>query len=52
MSDHFSFDIILAVDSESGISKNNTIPWEIKEEMIYFRDITTNKTFYNLKNNV
>ena len=50
MSDHFSFDIILAVDSESGISKNNTIPWEIKEEMIYFRDITTNKTFYNTKN--
>ena len=42
------YNIILATDSEYGISKNNIIPWNIKEDMLFFKNITTN----NSKNNV
>lgn len=32
---------ILAMDEEMGIGKNNQIPWKIKSDMDYFKNITT-----------
>ena len=46
------FDIILCTDSKQGISKNNTIPWDIKEDLQYFKNITTNTTLPNMINAV
>jgi len=42
--------IIVAVDSNNGIGKDNSIPWRIKKDMKYFKDKTTNTTDENLKN--
>lgn len=36
--------IIVAVDSCRGISKNGMLPWKNKEEMSFFREKTLNKT--------
>lgn len=36
---HFS--IVVAVDLMNGIGKNNTIPWNLKEDMAYFQKMTT-----------
>jgi dihydrofolate reductase len=33
--------IIVAVDQENGFSKNGKIPWNLKKDLKYFRDITT-----------
>jgi len=35
------YSIILAVDEKNGIWKNNTIPWRLKKEQQYFKEITT-----------
>ena len=35
------FDIIVAVDNKFGIGLNQSIPWHIKEDIIYFRNKTT-----------
>lgn len=32
--------LIVAVDNKWGISKNNTIPWHIKEDLNFFTDVT------------
>ena len=32
--------LIVAVDSKDGISKNGEIPWDIKEDMNFFQDVT------------
>jgi dihydrofolate reductase/thymidylate synthase len=37
--------IILAVDSQGGIGLNQTIPWKIKEDMQWFKDVTTGKKY-------
>lgn len=34
-------DLIVATDMKCGISKNNRIPWSIKEDYKHFNDITT-----------
>lgn len=34
--------LIVAVDNENGIGKNNTIPWFISKDLKHFRSITTN----------
>lgn len=34
--------MIVAVDLDNGFSKDNTIPWNIKEDFAHFRKITTN----------
>ncbi len=44
------FNIILATDDKLWLWKNNDLAWKIKEDMIYFRDITTN-TFDKSKKN-
>jgi dihydrofolate reductase/thymidylate synthase len=36
-----SFETILAVDNQFGIGKNNSIPWNIREDMTHFRSITS-----------
>ena len=36
-----SFSIITAIDSNYGIGYNNTLPWNIKEDMQYFKKITS-----------
>jgi dihydrofolate reductase len=33
--------IILAVDKENGIGKQGNLPWKLKSDMIYFREVTT-----------
>lgn len=32
--------IIVAVDQENGFSKNHQIPWKLRKDLRYFRDIT------------
>ena len=44
------FNIIVACCQKGGIGKDNTIPWKLKEEMDYFRKITTYTTNPILKN--
>ncbi len=46
---------IVAVDNKFGIGKNNTIPWFIKEELKYFKNLTKDnvvimgsKTFFSI----
>lgn len=39
------FNMILATDLNFGISKNNMIPWNIKEDMNFFKDITSHYSF-------
>ena len=34
-------DIIVACDTKNGIGKDGSIPWQIKEDMDYFKEITT-----------
>lgn len=46
----FTFDIIYACDKENGIGKDNAIPWNIQEDMKYFKQITTFKDFYGKQN--
>jgi len=43
--------IIVAVDSDMGIGKNDKIPWHLKKEMQYFKD-TTSETFEFEKQNM
>jgi len=33
--------VIVAVDSSGGISKDNNIPWNVKEDLMLFKDTTT-----------
>jgi len=35
------FSIIVAADENNGIGKNNTLPWNLKGDMKYFKTITT-----------
>ncbi len=35
------FNIIVALDNKRGIGKNNSIPWNIPEDMKHFKEITT-----------
>ncbi len=37
-----TFDIIVGVCKNNGIGFENKIPWKIKEDMKFFKDITTN----------
>lgn len=39
------FNMILATDSNYGISKNNMIPWNIHEDMKFFKEITSHYSF-------
>lgn len=36
-----NYSIILAVDEKNGIGKNGTIPWRLKKEQLFFKQITT-----------
>ncbi len=35
------YTLIAAADSELGIGKNNTLPWDFKEDMQFFHNQTT-----------
>src|SRR5579863_4935765 len=37
---NMNIDIIVAVDNKFGISKDGLIPWNFKEDMLYFLDVT------------
>lgn len=39
------YNIIVAVDSNNGISKEDNIPWHIPNELKYFKKITTNTEY-------
>jgi len=41
---------IVAVDKNLGIGKNNTIPWYIKDEIKYFKEVTNNNIVLMGKN--
>lgn len=43
--------LIVAFDSKFGIGKNNTIPWSIREDMLFFMDVTKNNLSNFLKQN-
>lgn len=38
------FDIIVCIDKSNGIGYNNNIPWDLKPDMKYFKELTTNST--------
>ena len=40
------FNIIVACCENGGIGKDNSIPWNLKEEMQYFKKITTLQAIY------
>jgi dihydrofolate reductase/thymidylate synthase len=42
------YSIVIASDKNLGIGKNNSIPWNIAEDMKYFRDITKHETKINV----
>ena len=44
------YNIIVCVDNENGISKNNIIPWKNKNDMQYFKNKTTKTKCINKKN--
>jgi len=46
------FSLILACTLDGGIGMNNSIPWNIKEEMTLFKKITTDVNCYVKKNAV
>lgn len=37
-----SFSLVVATDQNRGIGKNGDLPWRLKKDMQYFKDITTN----------
>lgn len=47
-----TFDIIIAVDSQNGMGKNNDLPWHLPNELKHFQKITTKLTNQNNKNAV
>jgi dihydrofolate reductase/thymidylate synthase len=44
------FNLVVCIDNKCGIAKNGEIPWKIKEDQDYFRDLI--RTKYNGKSNV
>jgi dihydrofolate reductase len=44
------FELIVAHDNELGIAKNGTIPWNIKDDMKFFREKTINNAVIMGKN--
>ena len=38
------FNLIVCVDNNCGIGKNDTIPWKFTKDLKYFKDITVSKT--------
>jgi dihydrofolate reductase/thymidylate synthase len=50
MSTNIKTNLIVAVDSNWGISKNNQIPWSIKEDSNFFQDVTKRCYIGNKKN--
>lgn len=47
-----TFSMILAVDACKGIGKNNSLPWNLSEDLQYFKKITTKTSDINKKNAV
>jgi dihydrofolate reductase len=37
-----SYELIVATDLKEGISKNGTIPWNIPEDLVFFKETTQN----------
>lgn len=44
------FNFVFCMDKDGGISKSGNIPWKIKEDTVYFKDIITRKI--NSKKNI
>lgn len=44
------FDLVVAATKKLGIGLNGTIPWRLKEDMNYFRKITTDTKDSSKKN--
>src|SRR5579885_2827290 len=42
--------IIMAVDQNNGIGKNNSLPWNIKKDMKYYKEKTLTTNDSNMKN--
>lgn len=43
--------LIVAHDSEFGIGKKNSIPWRLRKDLAYFKNITIGKTYDSKKIN-
>jgi dihydrofolate reductase len=44
------FSVIVAADKNNGIGKNNTLPWALKADMKYFKEVTSKATFSTERN--
>ena len=44
------FKVIVCVDNQNGIGKSNSLPWTIKEDMLFFKEKTLEKKNKNKKN--
>lgn len=42
--------IIVALDEENGIGKNNSLPWQIKADMKHFKNVTVDTTIGSAQN--
>lgn len=47
-----NFDIVVATDLDRGIGKGGKMPWRLKSEQQYFRDLTSKTTALNAQNAV
>ncbi|MFA5829473.1 MAG: dihydrofolate reductase [Candidatus Gracilibacteria bacterium] len=46
------FSLVVAVDQEFGIGKNNTMPWRLPSDLKYFSDVTTGVQYQQKTNAV
>jgi dihydrofolate reductase/thymidylate synthase len=47
-----SFSIVVAMDSQQGIGKNNNLPWSLSADLTHFKSLTTTVTHLQKRNAV
>ncbi len=42
--------IVVATDAQRGIGLNGTIPWQLKKDMAFFKELTTTNSIFDVEN--